>query len=159
MINKKNYMTACCSTECPVCGHIAKLFDEYNTVKERIECPVCGYIEETDKVYNTKETSIGYGVIFISYQNKPFFNEFFERELNEKEIEYYLKLFDDTFVIQNESYFYLYNNKNNSLQVLKGKNPQTFDEYVEYKKSENEYDKFLNSYRFLSTNSDDEEIF
>jgi len=158
MINKKNYMTANCSINCPVCGHIAKLFDSYDAEKERIECPVCGYIEETNKIFNTKESIKGYGVIFISYKNKPFFNEFFERELNEKEIEYYLSLFEDVFVIQEESYFYIYNQEKNSIKVLKGRYPQTFDDFVENKRNETEYDRFLNSYRFLSS-SNEEELF
>ena len=43
-----------------------------------------------------------------------------------------------------------FDNETETITVLKGTNPQTFDKFIEDKINEMEYEKFLSSYRYLS---------
>ena len=84
---KKTNMTAFFDTECPKCGHIAKIADDYVNNAEYTECPICGYRASLNKESNELKIEYGYGVIYISYQNRPFYYETFEHPLERHEID------------------------------------------------------------------------
>ena len=151
---KKTNMTAFFDTECPKCGHIAKIADDYVNNAEYTECPICGYRASLNRESNELKIEYGYGVIYISYQNRPFYYEIFEHPLEKHEIDKYMAMFEDIFIIPSESYFYLYDNESNKITVLQGSEPKTFSQYVDERIEMSEYERYLSSYRYLSCDSD-----
>ena len=148
-----------CNVNCPKCNHIAKLMDYHIENKETIECPVCGYESVLNR--ETNETSIryGYGVLYAEFLNKPFVYIVFDTQLYQKDKEELLKIFDDYFLIKEKSYFYQYEPITDSLTVLKGTNPQTFEKYLEEQRDQMDYERFLASYRYQSICAEDYEPF
>jgi ribosomal protein S27E len=138
-----------CDVECPKCGRVAKLLD-YPDSKETIECPQCGYQSQTDRETNETTIEYGCGVLYAEFYNKPLVYYVFDVPPTQKEINDFLKIFEDNFIIKEKSYFYLYDPTSNQFTVLKGSQPKTFDEYVERHVQEMEYEKYLSSYRYMS---------
>jgi Zn ribbon nucleic-acid-binding protein len=158
MINKQSYSdsTVFFNINCPQCNSIAKGYDDITGNIETIECPICGYRQISDKRDNSVTTFYGYGAIRIEYVNRPFINVFFEEELTDKEINQYLDMLNDIYVVKESSYFYIY--KDNEIKVLFGVQPQSFDKYVEQHIEEIEYANLLASYRSMSEESDFEDF-
>jgi hypothetical protein len=111
---------------------------------------VCGYEFNKDTFYANTTEELGYGVLYAEFQNKPFINYIFTEELSETEIENYKKIFDDPFVIKEKSYFYLYNPSKDKLTIEYGVSPQSFADYLHQKECECDFEKYLNSYGFMS---------
>lgn len=143
-----------CDIECPKCGKIAKLLDYPLDNKEIVECPQCGYEAVTDRATNDTTIEYGYGVLYAEFYNKPIVHYVFDNTPTKKDIKDYLKIFEDYFLIKEKSYLYLYDPTSNTFKVLKGSVPQSFEEYVENKVGEMEYERYLSSYRYLSSSED-----
>lgn len=143
-----------CDTECPKCNRIAKFIDYHIENKEMIECPQCGYESMTNRETNEVTIEYGYGVLYAEFYNKPFVYYVFDNPPTKKDIDDCLKIFEDCFLIKEKSYFYLYEPSTNTFKVLKGYEPQSFNEYVKRKVEETDYEKYLSSYRYLSSSSD-----
>ena len=155
-IRKKiqNSSVTFCDTECPKCNRIAKFIDYYLENKEIVECSQCGYESMTNRETNETTIEYGYGVLYAEFYNKPFVYYVFDSPPTKKDINDCLKIFEDNFIINEKSYFYLYQPETDVFTVLKGSIPQTFKEYTERKIEEMEYEKYLSSYRYLSLSSD-----
>lgn len=148
MINNSNF--SLCDIDCPKCRSVAKLLDYFLEDKEIVECPVCGYHSEINTLTNETKITYGYGVVHLEFLNKPLIHVSFNKPLSEADKNQYLKLFEDFYLVKEKSFFYLFDNETETITVLKGTNPQTFDKFIEDKINEMEYEKFLSSYRYLS---------
>ncbi len=117
--------------ECPKCNMIAKEVEYIFDNEEVIECPCCGYMRKTDKETDTTTETDGYGVFHAEFYNRPFVNVAFTKPLEKRDINNFLKTFNDSFIIKEKSYFYLFNPKEKAFKVLKGSNPKTFKSFLE----------------------------
>ena len=143
-----------CDIECPKCRKIAKLLDYSFDNKEIVECPQCGYESETNRITNEIKIEYGYGVLYAEFYNKPIVHYVFDSAPTKKDIEDCFKIFEDCFIIKEKSYFYIYDPANDTFKVLKGSQPKSFNDYVDSKVEEMEYEKYLSSYRYLSSSKD-----
>lgn len=136
---------------CPKCNRIAKILDYFD--KESIECPICGFNHITYKDIDKEEIFNGYGVLYAEFINKPFLYIVFDEPISENQKQKLLKIFDDYFLIKEKSYFYLYNPETETLTILKGNNPRTFDEYIEEEIDKENFRK--SQYQSFNSSSDD----
>lgn len=157
LLNNTNAVTFC-DVNCPKCNRIAKLLDYHVENKETIECPVCGYESTLNRETNETTIRYGYGVLYAEFLNKPFIYIIFDEPITKKDKDDFLKIFDDYFLVREKSYFYLYEPNTDNLTVLKGMNPQTFEQYLNEKKAEMDYETIMNSYRYQSLFSNEDEF-
>ena len=116
---------------CPQCNSIAWDFDDTQEETDTISCPYCGYEEKIDLAKQSSVIHKGYGYAHLEYQNqKPLDISFEDTAPSEDDINEVLKYFDDFFVIQEQSYFFLWNENTHSLTALRGNIPQSFDDYA-----------------------------
>lgn len=156
-ISKSKLTATFTDTECPKCGGIAKIYDDWMLSEETTECPACGYQRRISTDEQITETD-GYGCIYIEYLNKPYYFESFEEPLNKDEIQKRMDMFN-TFSVKEKSYFYLYDPKRNSFQVLKGSAPQSFNDWIIEEQEKMEYERELYFHRNCDISSEDCTLF
>lgn len=115
---------------CPQCNSIAWDFDDIQEGTDTISCPYCGYEEKIDLHSSIIYIHKGYGYAHLEYQNQNLDISFEDTAPSEDDINEVIKYFDDFFVIQEQSYFLLWDENTHSLTALRGNIPQSFDSYA-----------------------------
>lgn len=130
--NNPNNRVNLVQVNCPQCNSIAWDFDDIQEGTDTISCPYCGYEEKIDLHSSIIYIHKGYGYAHLEYQNQEDFDISFEDTApSEDDINEVLKHFDDFFVIQEQSYFLLWDENAHSLTALRGNIPQSFDDYAQ----------------------------